>query len=183
MMGTSMMSSAASVGEEIPRRRRTSAQRNVTSLSGLGRRTHRQPHHTTATATATATTSASALTSAVFACLLVLFLPHENTPSLVSAFSFSSTPSFGSSHRHAVSSSSSSSSQARPTTAAASSRFGRTPTQQQQQHRRRRVRARSGPSSATVMAAGYWKDSEDAPAIDPSDEEKMGAQGQHIINW
>ena len=44
------------------------------------------------------------------------------------------------------------------------------------------MRARCGASSATTMAAA-WREKEEGPAVDPFDVEKMGAQGQHVINW
>lgn len=47
---------------------------------------------------------------------------------------------------------------------------------------RARARARCGASSATTMAAA-WREKEEGPAVDPFDVEKMGAQGQHVINW
>lgn len=31
--------------------------------------------------------------------------------------------------------------------------------------------------------ATSWQDKEEGPAIDPFDLEKMGVQGQHVINW
>ncbi|CAM9867311.1 unnamed protein product [Ectocarpus sp. 12 AP-2014] len=114
---------------------------------------------------------AAALASSALACLLVLFLPPETMPS-ASALTASSV---------LLSPSTALAGRAASRVVGGASGLVRRAQQQQQQHGGRRVTGRGGLSTA-VMAAG-WRDKEDGPAIDPFDEGKMNAQGQHVINW
>ncbi|CAN0096898.1 unnamed protein product, partial [Ectocarpus sp. 4 AP-2014] len=114
---------------------------------------------------------ATALASPALACLLVLFLPPETMPS-ASAFTASSV---------LLSPSTALAGSAASRVVVGASGLVRHAQRQQQQHGGTRATGRGGLSTA-VMAAG-WRDKEDGPAIDPFDEEKMNAQGQHVINW
>ncbi|CAN0267424.1 unnamed protein product [Ectocarpus sp. 6 AP-2014] len=119
---------------------------------------------------------AAALASSALAYLLVLFLPPGTMPS-ASAFTASSV---------LLSQSTALAGSAASRVVGGASGLGRRGQQQQQQqqqqkHGGRRVTGRGGLSTA-VMAAG-WRDKDDGPAIDPFDEGKMNAQGQHVINW
>lgn len=166
----SVVNNTANRDDALRRRRDASVGRPSSSGGSSRRRDVPPPRPHGRTRRPRQAGATAALASVAFACLLSPFVPRAS-PSLVSAFTVSRMPP----------------PQPQLLSAATSSPFGSAAARQQQpqqrqRQRRRRARTRCGASSATMMAAA-WREKEEGPAVDPFDVEKMGALGQHVINW